>query len=74
MPLIESQGVTLVGIALSNLADDTDSQLVLPFERQPAGALDASLDALRERFGSQAVTRAVLLGRDPGLSVPMLPD
>jgi DNA polymerase IV len=73
-PMIESRGITLVGIALSNLADDTDVQLVLPFERQPAGALDASLDALRERFGSQAVTRAVLLGRDPGIQVPLLPD
>ncbi len=26
------------------------------------------------RFGSAAVTRAVLMGRDQGLSVPMLPD
>jgi DNA polymerase IV len=73
-PLIESEGITLVGVALSNLADDTDFQLTLPFERQPEGALDASLDALRERFGSQAVTRAVLLGRDQGPSVPLLPD
>jgi DNA polymerase IV len=74
LPMILNHGITLIGIALSNLADDTDFQLVLPFERQPAGALDASLDALRERFGSQAVTRAVLIGRDPGLSVPLLPD
>jgi DNA polymerase-4 len=74
VPMIESQGITLIGIALSNLADDTDLQLVLPFERQPAGALDASLDELRDRFGSQAVTRAVLLGSDPGLAVPLLPD
>ena len=73
-PMITSQGITLLGIALSNLADDTDFQLTLPFERKPEGALDASLDALRERFGSQAVTRAVLLGRDQGLSVPLLPD
>jgi DNA polymerase IV len=73
-PMIQSRGITLVGIALSNLADDSDVQLVLPFERQPAGALDASLDALRERFGSQSVTRAVLLGRDPGIQVPLLPD
>ena len=73
-PMIASQGITLLGISLSNLADDTDFQLTLPFERQPEGALDASLDALRERFGSQAVTRAVLLGRDQGLSVPLLPD
>jgi DNA polymerase IV len=74
LPMIANHGITLIGIALSNLADDTDFQLVLPFERQPAGALDASLDALRERFGAQAVTRAVLIGRDPGLSVPLLPD
>ena len=73
-PMITSQGITLLGISLSNLADDTDFQLTLPFERQPDGALDASLDALRERFGSQAVTLAVLIGRDPGLSVPLLPD
>ena len=73
-PMITSQGITLLGVSLSNLADDTDFQPTLPFERQPEGALDASLDALRERFGSQAVTRAVLLGRDQGLSVPLLPD
>ena len=30
-------------------------------------ALDAALDEVRERFGSSAITRAVLLGRDPGL-------
>jgi DNA polymerase-4 len=29
---------------------------------------------VRDRFGSAAVTRAVLLGRDPGVSMPMLPD
>jgi DNA polymerase-4 len=73
-PMITSQGITLLGVSLSNLADGTDFQLTLPFERQPEGALDASLDALRERFGSQAVIRAVLLGRDPGLTVPLLPD
>ncbi len=38
------------------------------------GALDAALDDVRDRFGSAAVTRAVLLGRDQGLTVPMLPD
>jgi DNA polymerase IV len=74
MPLIASNGITLLGVTLSNLTDDADFQLSLPFERQPAGALDTALDALRERFGSQAVTRAVLLGRDQGLSVPLLPD
>ena len=31
-------------------------------------------DRVRDRFGSDAVTRAVLLGRDQGLTVPLLPD
>jgi DNA polymerase-4 len=74
MPLIEAQGLTLVGVALSNLDDDWAVQLALPFDPQHASALDAALDEVRERFGSAAITRAVLLGRDPGLTVPLLPD
>ncbi|HEX4820104.1 MAG TPA: DNA polymerase IV [Acidimicrobiales bacterium] len=73
-PLIDAQGITLVGISVGNLDDDRAVQLTLPFRRASGGALDAALDDVRERFGSGAVTRAVLLGRDPGLSVPMLPD
>jgi DNA polymerase-4 len=73
-PLIERQGLTLVGLAVGNLDDDGAVQLALPFDRQSGGALDAALDGVRERFGSAAVTRAVLLGRDPGMTVPMLPD
>ena len=46
MPMITSQGLTLIGISLSNLDDDADFQLALPFDRQPAGALDAQPDAL----------------------------
>jgi DNA polymerase-4 len=73
-PLIERQGLTLVGVAVGNLDDDGAVQLALPFDRQGGRALDAALDGVRERFGSAAVTRAVLLGRDVGVSVPMLPD
>jgi len=73
-PMIERQGLTLVGVALTNLLDDGAIQLALPFDRQRASALDATLDDVRDRFGSAAVTRAVLLGRDQGLSVPLLPD
>jgi DNA polymerase IV len=71
LPLIERKGITLIGISLSNL-EDTDEQLVLPFERKTA--LDAVLDRVRERFGSAAITRGVLVGRDPGLVMPLLPD
>jgi DNA polymerase-4 len=29
---------------------------------------------IRDRFGTAAITRAALLGRDPGLTMPKLPD
>jgi DNA polymerase-4 len=74
MPMIERQGVTLIGVAVGNLDDSGVVQLTLPFDRHSGGALDAVLDDVRERFGSDALTRAVLLGRNQGLSVPLLPD
>jgi len=61
-------------VAVSNLEDDGAVQLSLPLDRQSAGSLDATLDSLRERFGNKAVTRAVLLGRESGESVPLLED
>jgi DNA polymerase-4 len=73
-PLIERQGLTLVGVAVANLDDGGAVQLTLPFARHSGGALDATLDQVRERFGPAAMTRAVLLGRDPGISMPTLPD
>ncbi len=73
-PMIESQGITLIGLTLTNLDNDRAIQLALPLERRTVGALDAELDELRDRFGSSAITRAVLLGRDEGISVPLLPD
>jgi DNA polymerase IV len=73
-PTIERQGLTLVGVTVANLENATAVQLVLPFDRRSRYALDAALDEIRDRFGANAVTRAVLLGRDEGLSVPLLPD
>jgi DNA polymerase IV len=72
VPLIEQQGCSLLGISLSNLENDDAVQLALPLDRQRA--LDATLDDVRDRFGSDAITRAVLLGRDPGWTPPLLPD
>jgi len=72
MPLIRRRGLTLIGIALANLTDHGGAQLVLPFDR--ARNLDATLDRVRERFGSNAITRGALVGRDPGVWVPLLPD
>jgi DNA polymerase-4 len=74
MPMIRRQGVTMVGVAVASLDDSGVIQLTLPFDRQSQSALDTALDDVRARFGSDAITRAVLLGRDQGLSVPILPD
>jgi DNA polymerase-4 len=74
MPMIERRGLTLVGLAVANLSDDRTVQLLLPFDRRNGGELDAAVDAVRERYGSNAIMRAVLLGRDQGLEAPLLPD
>ena len=73
-PMIDRHGLTLIGISLANLDDDDVVQLTLPFDRAGGAALDAAVDNVRERYGSSALTRAVLLGQHPGLTVPLLPD
>jgi DNA polymerase-4 len=73
-PLIERRGLTLVGISVANLDDVDSMQLELPFAFDARASLDGALDEVRDRFGNGAVVRAVLLGRDAGLSVPLLPD
>jgi DNA polymerase-4 len=73
-PLIEREGLTLIGVSVTNLENDDAVQLALPLDRWSGGALDEALDEIRSRFGSAAVTRAVLLGRDQGFTMPMLPD
>ena len=73
-PLIAESGLTLIGISLSNLEDADALQLELPFAARDVGRLDPTLDGIRKRYGTDAVQRAVLLGRDPGWVPPMLPD
>jgi DNA polymerase-4 len=87
-PMIVERGLTLVGIAVSGLDDDEGVQLALPFaeRREPTHesepqreaaretALDSALDGVRDRFGSAAVTRGVLLRHGQGMEVPLLPD
>jgi DNA polymerase-4 len=49
---------------------------MLPFtgtHRQPS-TVDAAVDRVRRRYGKSALTRGVLVGRDPGLEMPHLPD
>ncbi len=74
-PLIAERGLTLIGFAVSNIDRDGAAQLELPFGGggDPV-AIDAAVDRVRERFGNAMLTRGVLVGRDPGLEMPMLPD
>ena len=74
LPTIESRGLTLLGVALANLGGNGAVQLALPLDRARPIALDAALDDIRDRYGSAAITRAVLVGRDQGPTVPLLPD
>ncbi len=71
-PTIEERGLTLLGIAVSGL-DGEPAQLALPFEGAAGGALDAVVDDVRDRFGSGALTRAVLLGRGTRLQTWLHP-
>jgi DNA polymerase-4 len=70
-PMIEQRGITLVGVALTNLDDSGPGQLHLD---DRTALLDSTLDELRERFGTEAITRAVLLDRDEHPRLPQLPD
>ena len=74
LPMIEEKGLTLVGISVGNLDGDQAIQLALPFDHHSDVMLDAALDAVRVRFGSNALKRAVLLRQDLDLQMPMLPD
>jgi DNA polymerase IV len=73
-PMIETRGITLVGIAVANLDSGSGGiQLELPLDRRGRDALDRALDEVRNRFGPKAVTRASLLGRGSRLSDYSLP-
>jgi DNA polymerase-4 len=73
VPLVVARGITLVGVSLTNLVDADRVQLSFTDDWRP-DALDAALDEVRERYGSRAITRGLLVGRDPGISMPLLPD
>ncbi len=74
LPMIRDLGITLIGITFTNLQNDGAIQLALPFDGWHGSSIDATLDTVRDRFGSSAITRGVLLGRREGLRVPLLPD
>lgn len=74
-PLMRERGLTLVGFAVSNIDREGAQQLELSFDGGPdLGAVDSAMDLVRKRFGNASLTRGVLVGRDPGLEMPLLPE
>src|SRR5262249_42793416 len=73
-PLIAQRGLTLVGFAVSGIDRSGAQQLMLPFGQPQRLEVDAAIDQVRRRYGKSALTRAVLVGREPGLEMPHLPD
>jgi DNA polymerase-4 len=73
-PEIERRGLTLVGVAVGNLEAAPPLQLAVSYRPKGDANLDAALDAVRERFGHKAITRAVLIGRTARPEMPLLPD
>lgn len=73
---VAHRGLTLIGLSVGNLRSSTDSteQLLLPFGRGDSASLDGAIDALRDRFGSGALTRASLIRERQGFEVPKLHD
>ena len=71
--VVAERGLTLVGLSFGHLDDDRPLQLCLPFRGRDE-VLDAAIDDIRDRFGKASLTRAVLVDRDEGVSMPMLPD
>ena len=66
--------MTLLGASVGNLENESSVQMALPFERVEAAELDTTIDAIRDRFGGAALTRADRIGSDVGFGVPLLPD
>ena len=75
MPLIEREGVTLLGLSLDEpRGRATRCSSRSRSTRRRRSKLDAAVDGVRDRFGGAAITRGVLVGRDPGIAMPLLPD
>jgi len=72
-PVVEEKGLTRLGLSVANLSDADAVQLAFQFDGEAPAQLDASIDDIRDRFGTESIGRARLVNRD-NRSVPMLPD
>jgi DNA polymerase-4 len=71
--VIKEKGITLIGVSVGSL-DDEPEQLALPLDVTSGSEIDSVIDAVRDKYGSKALRRAVQLGGQDHLAVPLLPD
>ncbi len=69
---VREKGITLIGISLANLNDG--KQLELNFDGPGDQELDATVDAVNERFGKDAIQRGAMVGKHAGWAAPQLED
>jgi DNA polymerase-4 len=74
MPTIREKGITLLGVSFDNLDDGVQLELGFDAVNKEVTEIDKTVDAVREKFGSAAITRGVLIGQDEGLAAPVLDD
>jgi DNA polymerase-4 len=72
MDQVHELGVTLIGISLANL--DDGAQLELSFDGPGHHEIDATVDAVKERFGKDAIRRGAMVGKDQGFAAPQVED
>ncbi|MEJ7633229.1 DNA polymerase IV [Aeromicrobium sp.] len=70
---IKQRGITLIGVSVGSL-DDEPEQLALPLDVTAGAEIDAVIDAVRDKYGSRSLRRAVQIGKGEHLAVPLLPD
>jgi DNA polymerase IV len=71
---INRRGLTLLGLTITNLVTNQDLQLELPLEGPAHQALDTTIDAIRDRFGTSTISRARLLSTPARTSAWLMPD
>ncbi len=70
---IAEKGITLIGVSVGSL-DDNPMQLALPIDVIGGATIDDAIDAVRDKFGSSSLRRAVQVGRGERAAMPILPD
>lgn len=71
--VIAEKGITLIGVSVGSL-DDNPMQLTLPIDVVGGATIDDAVDAIRDKFGSKSLRRAVQVSRMERDAMPILPD